>query len=126
MDMQSDLARARGTGSAKEGIGHWWMQRLTAIALVPLSLWFVISALSLGGLDLAGFKAWLNAPGNLLLMILFVFCSFYHMMLGLQVVVEDYVHTESSKVALLVVNTLGTVFIGASCIVALLKVALGG
>ena len=126
MDMQSDLARARGLGSAKEGVGHWWAQRITAVALVPLGLWFVISALSLGGLDLAGFKSWLNAPGNLLLMILFVVCGFYHMMLGLQVVVEDYVHRESSKVTLLVLNTLGTVFIGASCIVALLKVALGG
>ena len=126
MDMQSDLARARGLGSAKEGVGHWWAQRITAVALVPLGLWFVISALSLGGLDLAGFKSWLNAPGNLLLMILFVVCGFYHMMLGIQVVVEDYVHTESSKVTLLVLNTLGTVFIGASCIVALLKVALGG
>ncbi len=126
MDMQSDLARARGLGSAKEGVGHWWAQRITAVALVPLGLWFIISALSLGGLDLAGFKSWLNAPGNLLLMILFVVCGFYHMMLGIQVVVEDYVHTESSKVTLLVLNTLGTVFIGASCIVALLKVALGG
>ena len=126
MDMQSDLARARGLGSAKEGVGHWWAQRLTAVALVPLSLWFVISALNLGGLDLAGFKAWLNAPGNLLLMTLFIMVAFYHMQLGLQVVVEDYIHSEKAKVTLLVLNTLGTVFIGASCIIALLKVAFGG
>lgn len=126
MSLRSDLGRIRGLGSAKEGTSHWWMQRLTAIALVPLSLWFVYSATTLVGIDQAGFKIWLGSPGNLLMFILFIGGLFYHMQLGLQVVIEDYVHGEKAKVTSLVANLFIAVFFGASSIVAVLKVAFGG
>ncbi|MAF48695.1 MAG: succinate dehydrogenase, hydrophobic membrane anchor protein [Rhodospirillales bacterium] len=126
MDLRSDLARARGLGSTKDGTGHWWAQRLTAVALVPLGLWFVYAAVSLGGADLAGYKAWLNGPGNLLLMVLFVGTLFYHMQLGIQVVVEDYVHGEAAKISCLMINKLASVFLGVSSIIALFRVAFGG
>ena len=126
MDLRSDLARVRGLGTAKEGTSHWWAQRVTAVALIPLGLWFVFSAVSLGGVDLAGFKAWLNGPGNLLLMVLFVGTLFYHMQLGVQAVIEDYVHGEAAKICSLMINSFAAVFLGASSIIALFKVAFGG
>ena len=125
MSLRSDLGRVRGLGSAKEGTSHWWAQRLTAVALVPLSVWFVWSAINLVGVDHIGFKNWLNENANLVLMILFVGSLFYHMQLGLQVVIEDYVHGEKKKVTSLVLNLFVALFFGVSSIVALLKVAFG-
>ena len=125
MSLRSDLGRVRGLGSAKEGTSHWWAQRLTAVALLPLSLWFVWSVINLVGVDHIGFKNWLNENANLVLMILFVGSLFYHMQLGLQVVIEDYVHGETKKVTSLVLNLFVALFFGVSSIVALLKVAFG-
>ena len=125
MSLRSDLGRVRGLGSAKEGTSHWWAQRLTAVALLPLSFWFVWSAINLVGVDHIGFKNWLNENANLVLMILFVGSLFYHMQLGLQVVIEDYVHGETKKVTSLVLNLFVALFFGVSSIVALLKVAFG-
>ena len=125
MSLRSDLGRVRGLGSAKEGTSHWWAQRLTAVALLPLSCWFVWSVINLVGVDHIGFKNWLNENANLVLMILFVGSLFYHMQLGLQVVIEDYVHGEKKKVTSLVLNLFVALFFGVSSIVALLKVAFG-
>ena len=125
MSLRSDLGRVRGLGSAKEGTSHWWAQRLTAVALLPLSFWFVWSVINLVGVDNIGFKNWLNENANLVLMILFVGSLFYHMQLGLQVVIEDYVHGEIKKVTSLVLNLFVALFFGVSSIVALLKVAFG-
>ncbi|MBT3914768.1 MAG: succinate dehydrogenase, hydrophobic membrane anchor protein [Rhodospirillaceae bacterium] len=126
MSLRSDLGRVRGLGSANEGTSHWWAQRVTAIALIPLSLWFIYSAVTLVGIDRAGFKVWLNAPGSILLMTLFVIALFYHMQLGLQVVIEDYVHNERNKIVSLVLNKLVAIFFAVSSIIALIKVAFGG
>jgi succinate dehydrogenase / fumarate reductase membrane anchor subunit len=126
MDLRSDLARARGLGTAKDGTGHWWAQRVTAVALLPLGLWFVFCAVSWGSMDLAAFKAWLNQDGNLLLMVLFVGTLFYHMQLGIQTVIEDYVHGEAAKISGLMINIFAAIFLGASSIIALLKVVFGG
>jgi succinate dehydrogenase / fumarate reductase membrane anchor subunit len=126
VDLRSDLARVRGLGSAKDGVHHWWVQRLTAVALVPLGIWFVISAIKLAGLPLAAFRAWLNTGANVFLMILFVGTLFYHLKLGLQVVIEDYVHDEKAKVVSLALNTFGCILVGAYSIFSLLKVAFGG
>ncbi len=126
MSMRSDLGRVRGLGAAKDGTTHWWAQRVTAVALVPLSLWFVFSAIALVGVDVAGFKTWLNDTGNLLLIVLFVGVLFYHMQLGIQVVTEDYVHGEKAKIIWLILNKILAVFFTVSCIIAVLKVAFGG
>ena len=126
MSMRTDLGRVRGLGSAKDGTAHWWAQRVTAVALIPLSLWFIYSAVTLVGIDRAGFKIWLNGPGSILLMSLFLIALFYHMQLGLQVVIEDYVHNERNKIVSLVLNKLAAVFFAISSIIALIKVAFGG
>jgi succinate dehydrogenase / fumarate reductase membrane anchor subunit len=92
--MRSLLGRARGLGSAREGVEHWWMQRVTALALFPLTLWFVVSLIALTGSDYNAFIAWLKAPFAAILLI----ALFHHTALGLQVVVEDYVHSDQAKI----------------------------
>jgi len=126
MALRSDLGRVRGLGSAKDGTSHWWAQRVTAVALVPLSIWFVFSVVNLVGVDKDGFKVWLNGPGSFVLMALFLIALFYHMQLGLQVVIEDYVHNERNKVISLVLNKLLAVFLVVSSITALMRIAFGG
>jgi succinate dehydrogenase / fumarate reductase membrane anchor subunit len=126
MALRSDLGRVRGLGSAKDGTSHWWAQRVTAVALVPLSIWFVFSVVNLVGVDKDGFKVWLNGPGSFVLMALFLIALFYHMQLGLQVVIEDYVHNERNKVTSLVLNKLLAVFLVVSSITALMRIAFGG
>ena len=102
MAMRSTLGRVRGLGSAKEGVGHWTAQRLTAIALVPLTFWFVYSVFPLIGADYDVLTLWLAIHGNALLLVLFIPTLFYHAMLGVQVVIEDYVHHEGIKLTALV------------------------
>jgi succinate dehydrogenase / fumarate reductase membrane anchor subunit len=124
MELRSSLGRVRGLGSAKEGVGHWWAQRVTAIALVPLSLWFVVSMISLIGADYAEYQAWIGQFGMALLMILTVLVLFYHAQLGMRVVIDDYVHGEAAHViTLLVVNFVLTA-LAASCVLAVVLVAL--
>ncbi len=126
VDLRSDLARARGLGSAKEGVRHWWIQRVTAMALVPLGLWFVISCFKLSHMSLVDLRVWLDTGANFLLMALFVIALFYHMQLGLQVVIEDYVHAEKAKWTMLLLNIFVCFFLGAFCLVALFKLTFGG
>jgi succinate dehydrogenase / fumarate reductase, membrane anchor subunit len=92
--MRSPLSRARGLGSAREGVEHWWMQRVTAVALIPLTLWFAASLIALTGSDYNTFIAWLKAPFVTILMVLLLIALCHHMGLGLRVVVEDYVHSD--------------------------------
>jgi succinate dehydrogenase / fumarate reductase membrane anchor subunit len=97
MSLRSPLGRVRGLWSAKEGVNHWWAQRLTALALIPLSIWFVISLLGVTGADYAAVKTWVGSPVVAGLLILLIVATFYHAYLGLQVVIEDYVHSEGWK-----------------------------
>src|SRR3954466_1343212 len=90
-EMKSPLGRAIGLGSAKEGVDHWWWQRISSIALVPLALWFVITVIRLAGADLQAVVDWLDSPVQATLFILLLGAIFYHGALGLQVVIEDYV-----------------------------------
>jgi succinate dehydrogenase / fumarate reductase membrane anchor subunit len=116
MSLRSPLGRVRGLGSAKEGVNHWWAQRLTAFALIPLTVWFVISLLTVMGADYAVVRAWVGSPVVAGLLILLIAATFYHAYLGLQVVIEDYVHSEAWKLfALLSVR-------GASWLLAILGV----
>lgn len=123
MTLRSPLSRARGLGSAKHGVAHWWAQRLTAIALVPLSLWFMASLAGMARADHAAVVAWIQVPFNTLLLLLFVAVSFYHAMLGMQVIFEDYVDSAWQKLAcLLLLKFLATVT-GLASIIAILRVA---
>jgi succinate dehydrogenase / fumarate reductase, membrane anchor subunit len=100
--LRSPLGRARGLGSARAGSKHWWAQRLTAIALVPLTLWFIWSMLHLTGASQADVAAWMASPVRLALMLALIAATFHHLQLGLQVVIEDYVHQEGMKLALVI------------------------
>jgi succinate dehydrogenase / fumarate reductase, membrane anchor subunit len=124
MELRSSLGRVRGLGSAKEGVGHWWAQRVTAIALVPLSLWFVVSMISLLGADYADYQAWIGQFGMALLMILTVLVLFYHAHLGMRVVIEDYVAGERARVLTLLVVEFVLATLAASCVLAVVLVAL--
>jgi len=99
--LRSPLGRVRGLGSAKDGTHHWWAQRLTALALIPLTVWFVISVIVMTGGDYYAMVAWAGSPLVAGLLILLIVATFYHGALGLQVVIEDYVHHEMTKLALL-------------------------
>jgi succinate dehydrogenase / fumarate reductase membrane anchor subunit len=123
--MRSPLGRAMGLGSAKEGVEQWWMERVSAVALVPLTLWFVASIIAHTGSDYDTFIAWLRTPLANVLMILLVIALFYHTALGLQVVIEDYVHS-GTKFAALVAVRLGCFALAAAGIVSALRIALGG
>src|SRR5213083_598567 len=109
--MRSPLGRAIGLGSAKEGVAHWWRQRVSALALVPLTLWFVIAVIGLVGADHAVFVAWVRNPMVAVFLVLLLVATFYHTALGLQVVIEDYIHGEAMRLAaLLVMRLLCVVF----------------
>jgi succinate dehydrogenase / fumarate reductase, membrane anchor subunit len=123
--MRSPLGRAIGLGSAKEGVEHWWMQRITAIALVPLMLWFVIAVIGLAGADLETMQNWVGRPLPAILLVLLLIATFYHMSLGLQVVVEDYVHVELAKLALVIVIRLFCFALAVAGIFAVFSIAVG-
>ena len=125
-DLREPLARARGLGSAKAGVGHWWVQRITATALIALGLWFVCTVVALLGSDYEQARAALAEPWNAVLMILFVCTAFWHAQLGLQVVIEDYVHTRWKEVVLTVGIRLLAVLLALASSLAVLRVALAG
>ena len=126
MNLRTPLARARGLGSAKSGTHHWWMQRLTAVALVPLSLWFVASLVVVVTADYETVSLWLRSPLVAILCCALIVAIFYHGQLGMQVVLEDYVHTETLKLVSIVVLKLASVLLTATCLFAVLSIAFGG
>jgi succinate dehydrogenase / fumarate reductase, membrane anchor subunit len=103
-DMRTPLARAIGLGFAKDGAHHWWMQRVSAIALVPLTVWFIAAIIAATGADYTAFVAWMRNPITDILMGLLLIALFYHAALGLQVVVEDYVHSAAKFAAMITVR----------------------
>ncbi len=121
--IQSPLARARGMGAAHEGAGHWWHQRVTAIANIPLMLWLMWSVAHMPSWSYGDVGAWLAVPCHAILMILAVMSVFYHALLGLQVVIEDYVHCEAVKIAGLIGLRLFFIAAGVACVFCILKVA---
>jgi succinate dehydrogenase / fumarate reductase, membrane anchor subunit len=117
---------SRGRGSAKDGVHHFWVQRVSAVALVPLSLWFVFSVAQLPVMSYGAVRHWVSSPSVAVALVLFIGTLFYHSMLGVQVVVEDYVAGEGRKLATLLVLKFAHAVGAAAGIFAVLKVALGG
>jgi len=124
--LRSPLGRARGLGSAKDGTHHWWAQRVTAIALVPLTVWFVASIIGLVGASRIDLQAWVASPVVAVLLMILVAATFHHARLGVQVVIEDYVHHEGVKVALLLAVNGTALLFGAVAVFSILKLAFGG
>ena len=125
MSMRAPLARVRGHGSAKEGAHHWWAQRLSAIALVPLFLWFVASVTSVGSADYATAVAWIGSPWNSALLVLLIGAIFYHAQLGMQVVFEDYISTHWLQVTSIILVRFLALLLAAVSIIAVLRTAWG-
>jgi succinate dehydrogenase / fumarate reductase, membrane anchor subunit len=99
---RTPLSRARGLGSARQGSHHWWRQRVSAVALIPLSLWFAVAIARLPAASAETVTAWMAAPWNTTLLLSFVGLGFFHAMLGLQTIIEDYVHSDWLKILAIV------------------------
>ena len=125
-DLRTPLARARGLGSARTGLHHWWAQRLTAVALVPLVVWFAVSLIMMSGADQAVVRAWIGSPFVMVLLTLTIVVGLHHGQLGLQVVIEDYIHGEGRKLALILLVRFVAVLSGLAAVVAILRIGFGG
>lgn len=123
---RTPLARARGLGSAKHGVTHWIGERVSSIALVPLTLWMVFAVIRLAAGDYQFAVHWIAQPLNAVLMVLLLAISFWHMASGMRVIVEDYIHVTLNKSALLILNLFVCGLAGALAIFSILKVAFGG
>jgi succinate dehydrogenase / fumarate reductase, membrane anchor subunit len=120
---QTPLHKVQGMGSAHTGTGHFWHERVTAVALVPLSLWFLYVMLGLAGTSEVTALQFLAHPWNAILMGAFVVFSLYHAYLGLQVVIDDYVHTPGAKIALLLLRLLAVLLVGGASLFAIVRIA---
>ena len=126
MSLSSPLRQVMGAGPSRSGVHHWWLQRLSSLALVPLTIWFVVSLVALPGFDHATVSAWLAQSWTALLLILLVLIGAWHSQLGLQVIIEDYVHGAGTKWLLLVLTRFAHLVIAAAGVFAVLKVAFRG
>ena len=123
MSLRSPLGKVLGAGSARDGTAHWWAQRVSAVALIPLTLWFFLSLLLLPTLDYATVRTWLSVPLSALLAVLLVAVTAYHSYLGTNVVVEDYVHAHAAKLFLVVLLRFLYVLCAGAGIFAILRIA---
>ena len=125
MSLRTPLGNVLGRGSAKEGVHHWWMQRLTSVALIPLTVWMVVSLFALPSLDYATVAAWISHGWTALLLSLFIAVAAWHSRLGVQVIVEDYAHG-GTKTLLLILSSFAHALVAVASIFATLRIAFGG
>ncbi len=125
MSLRTPLGRALGLGSARSGSGHWWAQRMTAVGLVPLALWFVFSVLNLDSMSYTAITVWIASPINATLLVLLVSVLIYHSKLGVQVVIEDYVHAPWLTLSSLITSSFLHIALAVGGIIAILKIAFG-
>lgn len=121
--MRSQLGQVRGLGASKSGVEHWWVERLTSIALIPLTIWFVVSVLTLLGVSQLTVVHWVGRPVNTVLLLALVIMTFHHMQLGLQVIIDDYVNDTRSHLAMSLLNKGAAALLALFSIVAILKMA---
>lgn len=126
MKYRSPLSKAIGSGSAKHGFSHWWLQRVSAIALIPLTLWFVYSMLCLSTSGYSEAFAWLSSPVNATIMLLFTLTALFHAQTGLQTVIEDYIHAAWLNITLLLLVKFASVIMAVLAVISVFKVVLGG
>jgi succinate dehydrogenase / fumarate reductase, membrane anchor subunit len=122
--LRSPLGRVRGLGSAHAGSRHWWLQRMTALALVPLTLWFICGAIRMEGASRVDVAAWLHRPLPLVLMLCLIVATFWHLSLGLQVVIEDYVASDPVRLVLFLLQRAAAIVLALFCILAALGLGL--
>jgi len=123
---RSSLGHARGLGTTGRGTEHWYWERLTALALVPLSVWFVVALLNGVAADHASMQAWLGVTGNMVLTILLAFFFFWHAWIAVGVVIEDYVHDEATKIGGMIALKFACILFGTFSVVAIIRTGLGG
>ena len=121
--MRSQLGRVRGTGSARSGVHHWYVERVTAIALIPLTLWFIYAVLHLIGAPQPAVAAWVAHPWNTVLLLALIAATFQHMQLGLQVVYEDYINAKWFMNVLILATKAASYLLGLAAAVAVLRLA---
>ena len=126
MSLRSPLSQVLGSGSAKEGTDHWWSQRVTAVALLILGLWFLVSFAGLESYVRADLQDWIGSPGNAVMLLIASVVLAWHSLLGVQIIIEDYVHGAALKVIALLANKFFHVVLAAAAVLAVLKIALGG
>jgi len=126
MKFRSPLSKAIGSGSAKHGFSHWWLQRVSAVALIPLTIWFVFSMVCLSAHGYNEAIAWLSSPINATIMLLFTLTALFHGQTGLQTVIEDYIHTTWLNLTLLLSVKFASVIMAVLAVISVLKVVLGG
>lgn len=126
MSLRSPLSQAQGLGTARSGAGHWLWQRLSSVMLVPLVSWFALSIAALGTMEYEAFVSWVRSPVVTVMLLALIVTVLVHAALGLQVIVEDYVHTEWLKLSALVAMYLSTFLMAVAGVVAVLRIALGG
>jgi len=125
VNLQSPIAKVRGLGSAKQGTHHWWYQRLTAVALVPLTLWVMSSIINATSMGYSDVQTWLTSPLNAALFLAFISALFFHAQLGMQVVIEDYIESEWQKIGCIMLVKFLAVIAGLASALAILKVYIG-
>jgi succinate dehydrogenase / fumarate reductase membrane anchor subunit len=122
--MRSPLGRARGLGSARAGAAHWWAQRITALALVPLTLWFICAMVRMIGATRDDVVSWMAGPLPIVLMIALVIATFHHLQAGLQVVIEDYVENDALRIGSVLLVKGVSVLLALACIISVLRLGL--